>query len=62
MEFKHEDELRQFENCPPTDATPVDDEVRFRFVFEDIADGRNFLPVAIKNPQREFETLSLIHI
>lgn len=43
-EFKYKDEISSF-SCDLLDFTEYENRIAFRFVFEDINDERNFLPV-----------------
>jgi len=53
MDLKYDAELGRYNNCPPAKAEPRR-QPAFRFVFDDIADSRNFLPPALRQPQRAF--------
>jgi|GEM_PF-1180697 len=52
MEFKYAEEMVLVDNCPPSDAVARETEA-FRFVHEEIGDGRNFLCVWKLNPARK---------
>jgi hypothetical protein len=51
--LKYQQETAQFANCPPNHAKACT-RVSYRFVFAEIGDPRNFLPVAKLNPRRRF--------
>lgn len=52
MIFKYQTELDQLSvKCPPETCLPTNTSA-FRWVFDDMNDVRNFLPVFFQNPQR----------
>lgn len=57
MSFKHDDELRRIENCPPSGMIAPQCQA-FRFVHEEIKDSRNFQVPAILQPGRKFKDVA----
>lgn len=54
MIFKYQTELDRLSvKCPPETCQPIKVSA-FRWVFDDMSDARNFLPVYFQNPQRFF--------
>jgi hypothetical protein len=52
MEFQYTDEFKKLASqCPPA-MYSTKNIVIFRWVFEDIKDARNFLPLPYRNPKR----------
>ncbi len=54
MHYKYQSEIQALPNCPPSQSHPQNVET-FRFVFQNINNPQNFLPVYIKKPSRQNE-------
>ena len=56
MGWKYADELSSLGDCPPGTARPCERDA-YRFVFAEIDDARNYLPVAKLNPYRRLDSV-----
>lgn len=52
LQYKYGIEINKLDNCPPADTQERNGE-GYRFVFDEIGDERNFLPVLVLNPKRQ---------
>lgn len=51
MQYKYRQFIDPLPDCPPESSRP-NETVAYRFVFEDMADDRNFVPAFILKPER----------
>lgn len=53
MKLKYAEELERYQNCPPAEAAPREQDA-YRFVHDPMS-GDDFTPIAVKDPTREFQ-------
>jgi hypothetical protein len=58
FEHKYQDNVRALPNCPP-DGCRRGRRTCFRFVFDDVSDPNNFVPVLKRNPKRALKMSDL---
>lgn len=52
LSYKYDSQIEPLDNCPPESAQQQE-KTGFRFVFADIGNEKNFLPVSMLNPKRQ---------